>query len=82
VEKFLREKAVFLDTWVSKKYAALTRDGTVTVEVGHFIFTTSERKKRGEKRKRYKERKGKKRGCHACDLQGAHALTDWFQREC
>jgi hypothetical protein len=26
VEKFLREKAVFLDTWVSKKYAALTRD--------------------------------------------------------
>jgi DNA-binding transcriptional regulator YhcF (GntR family) len=60
VEKFLREKAVFLDTWVSKKYAALTRDGTVTVEVGHFIFTTSERKKRGEKSKDIKKGKVKR----------------------
>jgi hypothetical protein len=26
VEKFMREKAVFLDAWVAKQYAVLTRD--------------------------------------------------------
>jgi hypothetical protein len=35
-------------------------NGTVTVEVGHFIFTTSERKKRGEKSKDIKKGKVKR----------------------